>query len=109
MGWAICRGRSDGISRLPGCDCREAVFMLTGRRLLTETPFHPQRDKSHEHNLRSESTIMRKTNNIWAVAATLLAFTSATLAQQDFSKVEIKATHVASNVYMLEGAGGNIG
>src|SRR5262245_58313788 len=30
-------------------------------------------------------------------------------AQQDFSKVEIKAIHVAKNIYMLEGAGGNIG
>ena len=30
-------------------------------------------------------------------------------AQQDFSKVEIKATPVSKNVYMLEGAGGNIG
>jgi glyoxylase-like metal-dependent hydrolase (beta-lactamase superfamily II) len=28
---------------------------------------------------------------------------------QDFSKVEIKVTKVAGNVYMLEGAGGNIG
>src|SRR5256714_6069801 len=28
--------------------------------------------------------------------------------QQDFSKVEIKATKVAGNIYMLEGAGGNI-
>jgi cyclase len=32
-----------------------------------------------------------------------------TLAQRDFSKVEIKVTKVAGNVYMLEGAGGNIG
>ena len=31
------------------------------------------------------------------------------LAQQDFSKVEIKATKVAGNVYMLQGSGGNIG
>jgi cyclase len=31
------------------------------------------------------------------------------LAQQDFSKVQIKATRVAGNVYMLEGSGGNIG
>ncbi|MBI3951244.1 MAG: MBL fold metallo-hydrolase [Acidobacteria bacterium] len=31
------------------------------------------------------------------------------LAQQDFSKVEIKATRVAGNIYMLEGQGGNIG
>lgn len=30
-------------------------------------------------------------------------------AQDDFSKVEIKATKVAGNVYMLEGSGGNIG
>lgn len=29
--------------------------------------------------------------------------------QTDFSKVEIKTTKVAGNVYMLEGAGGNIG
>ena len=28
--------------------------------------------------------------------------------EQDFSKVEIKATKVAGNIYMLEGAGGNI-
>ncbi len=30
-------------------------------------------------------------------------------AQQDFSKVQMKATKVGGNVYMLEGAGGNIG
>ena len=29
--------------------------------------------------------------------------------QQDFSKVQIKATKVAGNVYMLQGSGGNIG
>jgi len=38
-----------------------------------------------------------------------LVCASVTFAQQDFSKVEIKATKVAGNVYMLEGAGGNIG
>src|SRR5258707_10527999 len=44
------------------------------------------------------------------VAAIIALCSSArpTLAQ-DFSKVEIKATKVAGNVYMLEGAGGNIG
>ena len=31
------------------------------------------------------------------------------IAQEDYSKVEIKATKVNGNVYMLEGAGGNIG
>ncbi len=39
---------------------------------------------------------------IWLVA-------SPAFAQQDFSKVQIKATKVAGSVYMLEGAGGNIG
>ena len=44
------------------------------------------------------------------VAASIALFAGATLAQQqDFSKVEIKTTKVAGNVYMLEGAGGNIG
>ena len=31
------------------------------------------------------------------------------VAQDDFSKVEIKATKISGNVYMLEGSGGNIG
>jgi len=39
-----------------------------------------------------------------------LLFAVAAQAQQtDFSKVEIKATKIAGNVYMLQGAGGNIG
>jgi len=37
------------------------------------------------------------------------AATSALAQQQDFSKVEIKAEKVAEGVYMLTGAGGNIG
>jgi glyoxylase-like metal-dependent hydrolase (beta-lactamase superfamily II) len=46
-----------------------------------------------------------------ALAASLgLFIAGGALAQApDFSKVEIKATKVAGNVYMLEGAGGNIG
>ncbi len=39
----------------------------------------------------------------------LIASMSTVLAQRDFSGVEIKATHVAGKVYMLEGSGGNIG
>ena len=39
----------------------------------------------------------------------LLLITHAARAQQDFSKVQIKATKVAGSVYLLEGAGGNIG
>ena len=38
-----------------------------------------------------------------------LLLTSAAYAQRDFSGVEVKATKVAGSVYMLTGAGGNIG
>ena len=38
-----------------------------------------------------------------------LLFAAAALAQRDFSKVEVQATKVAGSVYMLTGAGGNIG
>jgi glyoxylase-like metal-dependent hydrolase (beta-lactamase superfamily II) len=40
--------------------------------------------------------------------AALALSAPAALAQQDFSKVEIKVTKVAGNVYFLEGSGGNI-
>jgi glyoxylase-like metal-dependent hydrolase (beta-lactamase superfamily II) len=43
------------------------------------------------------------------VAIALITFPSFAAAQDDLSKVEIKATKVNGNVYMLEGAGGNIG
>jgi glyoxylase-like metal-dependent hydrolase (beta-lactamase superfamily II) len=43
------------------------------------------------------------------VAYGLLIAVSAALGQGDFADVQIKSTHVAGNVYMLEGAGGNIG
>lgn len=38
-----------------------------------------------------------------------LLFAATIYAQPDFSKVEVKATKVAGSVYMLTGAGGNIG
>jgi glyoxylase-like metal-dependent hydrolase (beta-lactamase superfamily II) len=41
--------------------------------------------------------------------AVLLAVATFASAQQDFSKVEVKAIHVAKNIYMLTGSGGNIG
>ena len=44
-----------------------------------------------------------------AVLVLAAAATSALAQQQDFSKVEIKAEKVAEGVYMLAGAGGNIG
>ena len=46
---------------------------------------------------------MRKLLGVFLLVA------SVALAQQDFSKVEIKVQKVAGTVYMLEGAGGNIG
>ncbi len=39
----------------------------------------------------------------------LVAAASQVRAQQDFSKVQMKATKLAGSIYMLEGAGGNIG
>jgi cyclase len=44
------------------------------------------------------------------IVATVALFVTQGIAQQrDFSKVEIKVTKVAGTVYMLQGAGGNIG
>jgi cyclase len=43
------------------------------------------------------------------IVALLFSSTLATSQEQDFSKVQIKVTKVAGTVYMLEGAGGNIG
>ncbi|HEX6043568.1 MAG TPA: MBL fold metallo-hydrolase [Pyrinomonadaceae bacterium] len=46
---------------------------------------------------------------IFLLSFLLFCVAIAAHAQTDYSKVEIKATKVAGNVYMLEGAGGNIG
>src|SRR5580765_4401570 len=49
-------------------------------------------------------------NFLKAIAALLVCASIRHLtAQQDFSRVEIKTIHVAKNVYMLQGSGGNIG
>ena len=48
---------------------------------------------------------MRK---IWLVAMLLLPGLALAQQPQDFSKVEIKVTKVSGNIYMLEGAGGNV-
>jgi len=42
------------------------------------------------------------------LAATMGLFAWPALAQQDFSKVEVKVTDLGNKTYMLEGAGGNI-
>src|SRR4051794_22539443 len=65
-----------------------AVFLFTGARFSTVAALH-----------------MRTT-----CAALILVWALFASAQQrDFSAVEIKATHVAGSVYMLQGEGGNIG
>jgi len=46
---------------------------------------------------------------LFAFAAAILVSFAAFAQQQDFSKVEIKVQKVAGSVYMLTGAGGNIG
>src|SRR6516162_9317684 len=44
-----------------------------------------------------------------AMLIAVLGFAALVMAQdQDFSKVQIKVTKVSGNIYMLEGAGGNI-
>lgn len=53
---------------------------------------------------------MKRTVTAFALLALLTTASSDAAAQQrDFSAVQIKATKVAGNVYMLEGSGGNIG
>src|ERR1035437_6959852 len=48
--------------------------------------------------------------NAWVLAAGLLFTLGLAVSQdEDFSKVQMKVTKVAGSVYMLEGAGGNIG
>ena len=46
---------------------------------------------------------------VFLLLTIVLLFAVSTQAQTDFSKVEVKAIKVAGNVYMLQGAGGNIG
>lgn len=52
---------------------------------------------------------MRKHFSIFATVLFCLATTTANAQTTDWSKVEIKSEKVADNVYMLQGAGGNIG
>jgi cyclase len=50
-----------------------------------------------------------KVIRLCAFSIILCLMASLALAQGDLSKVEIKSTQVSGNVYLLEGAGGNIG
>ncbi|PYX95934.1 MAG: MBL fold metallo-hydrolase [Acidobacteria bacterium] len=48
-------------------------------------------------------------NILFAIVILLLASAVAAAQEKDFSKVQMKVSKVAGNIYMLEGAGGNIG
>lgn len=52
---------------------------------------------------------MKRFAIIYALLSVCLGVSAARAQQNDFSKVEIKAVKVAGSIYMLEGAGGNIG
>ncbi len=52
---------------------------------------------------------MKRLTVLYALLVVCLCATPSLAQERDFSKVEIKATKVAGSVYMLEGAGGNIG
>jgi cyclase len=52
---------------------------------------------------------MKRFALLCALILVCLCTTAVQAQQRDFSKVEIKVTKVAGSVYMLEGAGGNIG
>src|ERR1700730_764200 len=60
---------------------------------------------------RSEMSRQIRAWMLLALAGAALVCAQAAAAQQDqdFSKVQIKATKVSGNIYLLEGAGGNIG
>src|SRR5262249_30463807 len=58
---------------------------------------------------RMNRMLRRSLTVLMTVAAMLLSRAAFAQQDQDFSKVQIKVTKVAGNVYMLEGAGGNIG
>ena len=47
--------------------------------------------------------------SFWIVALALVAGAGAAVAQRDFSKVEIQPTQVGDGIWMMQGAGGNLG
>lgn len=52
---------------------------------------------------------MRRATSLGLIAGLALAALPALAQDRDFSKVEVTAVPVAGNIYMLQGAGGNIG
>src|SRR5262245_16539016 len=64
----------------------------------------------YAHSVQSTKGIQVKTGLLRSLAAFAAAFFAASVsAQQDFSKVEIKTEKLSDTVYMMTGAGGNLG
>src|SRR5262245_28886107 len=64
----------------------------------------------YAHSVQSTKGIQVKTGLLRSLAAFAAAFFAASVsAQQDFSKVEIQTEKLADTVYMMTGAGGNLG
>ena len=61
--------------------------------------------------IETEETAMRRTVKLFLGVGLVVGLQAlpALAQQRDFSQVQIKATKVAGNIHMLEGAGGNIG
>src|SRR6266852_1140653 len=116
-------------SAFTNCDARNAFRMCIyeNRRMSYLLPPKTSRNTLTSPALRSVTvpsdrmpgaflrrSEMSRQIRIWMVFLLIgaaLIFGQAAMAQQDqdFSKVQIKATKVSGNIYMLEGAGGNIG
>src|SRR5438477_12068644 len=59
--------------------------------------------------MAAKNATMRTMSKLCFCAIVLALSLSSQAQDHDFSKVQIKVTKVAGNVYMLQGAGGNIG
>src|SRR6266705_5591759 len=53
--------------------------------------------------------LVMRSRIVLAIAAGLLSLTAPARAQQNFDTVQVTSVHVAGAVWMLQGAGGNIG
>src|SRR5260370_12254908 len=105
VGPVMVNQTSDGESLLPG----------PGRGARVGEHISPAMDRSDTilggFLRRGEMSMQIRTWMVPALAGLALVCGPAAAAQQapDFSKVQMKATKVSGNIYMLEGEGGNVG
>src|SRR3954452_17405060 len=120
----MCRGAppDDGAEMSVEAAAREADNLRGCRTRLSACPRHLRRQQQglvepsafpaarglagqHRDDSISRATIPLMRTSFFIA----LLLTTPLFAQQDFSKVEVKAQKVAGSVYMLTGSGGNIG